>query len=109
MKQNNSNTINAWIKMGTCTNPTEDFKNGKCLVSGNTQIELFKNIEAKIWEVCGEIEILDEKISKEYNQWIADTYNYPIIPEIIENIFQKEFHFALPYSQDLKNYLNCFI
>lgn len=76
-----------------------------CTVGGANKKDLFLNIEEKIWAMGGETKILDEQLAKEYNQWIADTKTHKEVPQILDNLYQRDLYFAIPYSDVLKSYL----
>lgn len=78
----------------------------ECLVCGKDKTELFQNIKEKIWAMSSEAIILDEQISKEYNQWRAEQWHKDHVPEYVENIGTRNLLlYALPYSANLKKWL----
>lgn len=76
----------------------------ECHVFGETEVQLFENIREKIWAMSSEAAILDEATAKRYNQWIADGWKTSV-PECINNMGQRDMHFALPYSESFKLWL----
>ena len=77
----------------------------ECYVSGETQQQLFENIKEKIWAKSSEATILDKAIADEYNKWVACQWGSTSVPKQINNIGQQQMRFALPYSQDFKQWL----
>ena len=76
----------------------------ECRVFGNTEQQLFENIKEKIWAMSSEAVILDEATAKRYNQWIADSWKTSV-PQCINNMGQRDMRFALPYSEEFKQWL----
>ena len=77
----------------------------RCLVSGRNEKELLLKIKEKIWAMSSEATIEDEQIARTYNQWIADNWHWTKVPTEISNAFIRDMRFALPYSQDFKEWL----
>jgi len=76
----------------------------QCSVFGESEQQLFENIKEKIWAMSSEAVILDEEIARKYNQWVADNWK-TAVPEYINNMGQRDMHFALPYSENFKQWL----
>lgn len=78
----------------------------ECLAAGKDKTELFRNIKEKIKAMCSETIILDDDISKEYNQWRTEQWHKTNVPEYVENIGTRDLLlYALPYSEDFKQWL----
>lgn len=78
----------------------------ECLVAGKDKTELFRNIKEKIEVMCSEAIILDDDMSKEYNQWRAEQWHKTNVPEYVENIGTRDLLlYALPYSENFKQWL----
>lgn len=76
-----------------------------CYVSGETKEQLFENIKHKIWAMSSEARILNEEVSKEYNQWIANSWKAKDVPTEIKNMGMRDMRYALPYSKEFKMWL----
>ena len=77
----------------------------ECLVSGKKRNDLFGQIRQKIWAMSSEASILDEEVAREYNRWVSDVWRAKDVPAEVNNIMQRDMRYALPYSQEFKQWL----
>lgn len=86
-------------------NASQGIGSTTCLVSGETEEQLFENIKHKIWAMSSEACIHNEEVAAAYNRWIADGWKKENVPSEINNMGQRDMYFALPYSTSFKQWL----
>ena len=75
----------------------------ECFVAGKGKTELFSNIKEKIKVMCSEAIILDDDISKEYNQWRAEQWHKTNVPEYAPPVSRSRRKIpSLGLSEDVK-------